>query len=135
MAKATASEIQELAFPLSQKYPVKIIKEPIKSLVMVQMRETVQESLFYIGEVLVVESIVEMDSVKGVAVTLGDDFDKVFAMAIIDAAFNKKAEECEDMEQRLFQLEKKQIETEQKENALFQETKVNFNSMDSGITQ
>jgi len=53
-------------------------------------------------------------------------------MAILDACLNKKIEESSAIEQSLFQLERKQIEKEQKENALFQKTKVNFNSMDQG---
>jgi len=132
MAKASLSEIQVIAEPLTHKYSIQIIKEPAKSLAMVQLRETVRESLFYIGEVLVVEAIVSIGDVKGMAVTLGDDFEKVLAMAILDACFNKKIEESDAIEQSLFQLERKQIEKEQKENALFQKTKVNFNSMDQG---
>lgn len=132
MAKASLSEIQVIAEPLTHKYSIQIIKEPTKSLAMVQLRETVQESLFYIGEVLVVEAIVSIGDVKGMAVTLGDDFEKVLAMAILDACLNKKIEESSAIEQSLFQLERKQIEKEQKENALFQKTKVNFNSMDQG---
>lgn len=132
MAKASLSEIQVIAEPLTHKYSIQIIKEPTKSLAMVQLRETVQESLFYIGEVLVVEAIVSIGDVKGMAVTLGDDFEKVLAMAILDASLNKKIEESGAIEQSLFQLERKQIEKEQKENALFQKTKVNFNSMDQG---
>jgi alpha-D-ribose 1-methylphosphonate 5-triphosphate synthase subunit PhnG len=130
MAKASLSEIQVIAEPLTHKYSIQIIQEPAKSLAMVQLRETVRESLFYIGEVLVVEAIVSIGDVKGMAVTLGDDFEKVLAMAILDASLNKKIEESSAIEQSLFQLERKQIEKEQKENALFQKTKVNFNSMD-----
>lgn len=132
MAKASLSEIQVIAEPLTHKYSIQIIKEPAKSLAMVQLRETVRESLFYIGEVLVVEAIVSVGDVKGMAVTLGDDFEKVLAMAILDACLNKKIKESGAIEQSLFQLERKQIEKEQKENALFQKTKVNFNSIDQG---
>jgi hypothetical protein len=59
---------------------------------------------------------------------------RFFAMAIIDAAFNKKEKNVTTWNNVYFSW-KRTEETEQKENALFQETKVNFNSMDSGITQ
>ena len=96
------------------------------------MREPVKESLFYIGEVLVCEAVIELDGTRGMAVTMGDDFEKVLNMAIIDAAYNRGVFEREP---ELLRLEAEQRLTEQKRNAMHMKTMVNFNSMDSEVPQ
>lgn len=70
-----------------------------------------------------------MNGVNGTAVAMGDDYDKTLAMAIIDAAYNGNLFADETV---LLELEKEQIAREEKENAMFMKTMVNFKSMDSG---
>lgn len=127
MAKADSKVIAELAADIKARYDITIIKDPGKTLTMIKMREPVKESLFYIGEVIVTEAHVELDGVKGTAVTMGDDFDKTLNMAIIDAADNKGVFTGNNV---LFELERSQIELEQKENAMHMKTMVSFTSMD-----
>lgn len=89
MAKADRDFVIDLAEGIKSKHEVVIIKSPEKGLAMIKMREPVKESLFYIGEVIVSEALVSVDGVNGMAVTMDDDFDKVLAMAIVDAADRK----------------------------------------------
>jgi alpha-D-ribose 1-methylphosphonate 5-triphosphate synthase subunit PhnG len=91
------------------------------------MREPVRQSLFYIGEVVVCEATVEIDGMKGIAVTMGDDTEKVLDMAIIDAAINKGVFNGMDI---LLTLEKEQNDKVMRENAMHLKTMVNFKSMD-----
>ena len=128
MSKADAGDIAVIAKDLKDKHSVVVIKAPNKTLAMIKMREPVKKSLFYIGEVMVTEIILELDGIKGMAVTMGDDFDKVYDMAVIDAACNSGIFE---REQELLLLEAEQKEVEMKENAMYMKTMVNFNSMDS----
>lgn len=130
LTKADARTVSELSAKIREQYKTVIIKEPNKTLTMIKMREPVKESLFYIGEVMVCEAIVELDGVKGIAVTMGDDFEKTLGMAIIDAACNKGVFSDEEV---LLNLEKAQIELEQKENAMHLKTMVNFTSMDQEV--
>ena len=132
LAKAEREEVGCLAKKIKDKYSVTIIKKPEKTLAMIKMREPVKESLFYLGEVIISEAVVMLDDVKGTAVTMGDDFDKVTNMAVIDAACNKGV--FEDYA-ALEQLEEKQLLAEQRENAMFMKTKVNFHSMDTEDAQ
>jgi len=128
MAKADSGSIGELAGPIKRRHEIVIIKAPQKTLTMIKLREPVKSSLFYIGEVIVTEAIVELDGVKGMAVTMGDDFEKTLDMAVIDAACNKGVFAGEAA---LLALEKRQTEREQKENALHLKTMVSFSSMDA----
>lgn len=129
MSRADGKIISVLSEKVKKEHKIVIIKEPEKSLAMIKMREPVKESLFYIGEVMVCNAAVELDGVSGMAVTMGDDFEKTLNMAVIDAACNKGVFRDEDV---LINLEKKQKEKEEKENAMHLKTMVSFNSMDSG---
>lgn len=128
MSKADRSEIIKLAEEVKSQYDVIVVKEPEKALTMIKMREPVKESLFYLGEVIVTEATVSINGVNGTAVAMGDDYEKTLSMAIIDAAYNGSLFQKEDV---LLEMEKNQISKEEKENAMFMKTMVNFRSMDS----
>ncbi len=97
---------------------------------MIKMREPVRRSLFYLGEVIVCEAVVELNGVKGMAVTMGDDTDKTLDMAIVDAAVNGGIFTGIET---LLALEKRQQEKIMRENALHMKTMVNFESMDGEV--
>lgn len=128
MSKANREIVIKLADEIRKEHEVVIVKAPEKVLAMVKMREPVKEMKFYIGEVIVTETTVSIDGVMGLAVTMGDDFDKALSMAIIDCAYNGGIFKKEKV---LLELENEQKEREEKENAMFMKTMVNFNSMDS----
>lgn len=128
MSKADRSVILELAEDIKKEHEVVIVKAPEKVLAMVKMREPVKEMKFYIGEVIVTETTVSMEGVTGHAVAMGDDFEKTLSMAIIDGAYNGGFFHQEEV---LLKLEKEQKIQEEKENAMFMKTMVNFNSMDA----
>ena len=126
MAKADRQVIIDMAEEIKKTEKVFIVKAPEKVLTMIKMREPVKESLFYLGEVIVTEASVMVADKNGMAVLMGDDYEKTLAMAIIDGAFNAGLIKDEKV---FLELEKRQIEREEKENALFAKTMVNFNTM------
>lgn len=130
LARAGAKQVKALADEIKKNHSPVIVKAPEKSLTMIRMREPVKESLFYLGEVIVSEAIVDLDGAKGVAVLMGDDFDKVLDMAVIDAACNKGVFQRYDA---LEQMEREQTVHLEKENAMFMQTMVSFHSMDSEV--
>lgn len=130
LAKASKDTVAALSADIQKGHNITIIKEPGKTLTMIKVREPVKQSLFYMGEVIVCETVVELDGVKGMAVTMGDDMVKTLHMAIIDAAINKGV--FTDMD-TLLALEKEQQEFVMRENALHLKTMVNFESMDGEV--
>lgn len=132
LSRAERSDVVRLGEELQQQYPVTIVKKPEKSLTMIQMREPVKNSLFYIGETMVTEAVVTLADTVGTAVTMGDDFEKTLYMAIIDAAINKGVFAHQDL---LLQWEQAQRRKLEQENAMFQKTKVDFHSMDAEAAQ
>ena len=127
LAKADRETVASLSADIRRTHSPVIVKEPGKTLAMIKMREPAQQSLFCIGEVIVCEAVVELDSVKGVAVCMGDDTEKTLDMAIIDAAVNKGVFQGMDT---LLALEKEQEDRIMRENAMHLKTMVNFTSMD-----
>lgn len=128
MSKADRDIIISIAEDIKKKKEIVVVKSPEKVLTMIKMREPVKESLFYLGEVIVTEATVSIDGVNGTAVAMGDDYEKTLGMAIIDAAFNCNLFENEE---QFLALEKEQTIKDEKENAMFKKTMVNFHSMDS----
>lgn len=88
MAGASGEELSAIANQIKTDSVVRILKEPQKTLVMVKVRESVKNSLFYLGEVLATECMVTVDGIKGVSVIAGDDFHKAASAAIIDGYLN-----------------------------------------------
>ena len=127
LGKASRQQVSALAAPYKEKQRITVIKEPAKSLAMIRMREPVKESLFYLGEVIVCEASVLLGQTKGTAVTMGDDFEKVMDMAVLDAAVNAGIFE----EDALLILEAAQTAETEKENALYLNTMVSFTAMDA----
>lgn len=130
LAKADSGLVKLLSDEIQMKHTITIVKEPGKTLTMIKMREPVKQSLFYLGEVIVSEAVVELDGAKGMAVTMGDDTKKTLNMAIIDAAINKGV--FTGMS-KLLVWEQEQQDAVMRVNALHLKTMVNFDSMDGEV--
>jgi alpha-D-ribose 1-methylphosphonate 5-triphosphate synthase subunit PhnG len=128
LAKSDRHILSALAAEIQANHRVAIVKGPNKALAMIQMREPVRQGLFYLGEVIVSEAVAELEGVKGVAVAMGDDTEKVLHMAVIDAAVNKGVFTEMDT---LLALEKEQTDRAMRENAIHLKTMVRFESMDA----
>ncbi len=115
MSKADPAVLAALAETVKNAHDISVVKAPGKTLAMVRLRESVKSSLFHIGEVIVTEAVVELEGARGIAVTIGDDFEKTLHMAIIDAACNRGVFTDESV---LLDLERSQTELEQKEHAM-----------------
>lgn len=63
-----------------------VVKPPETGMVVLQVREPVEESRFYLGEVLVTECAVEVAGVPGWSMREGDDRVAALAAALLDAA-------------------------------------------------
>lgn len=82
-----------LASDILNHYQVDLIEEPNHGLVMVKVRETAQQSLFYLGEVLVTECKVRTNGAIGIGIVKGDQPELSYRLAVIDAAYAAGLEE------------------------------------------
>ena len=131
LAKADSRELAALSADIQKTHQPIIVKGPEKTLAMIKLREPVNQSLFYLGETIVHEAVVEIEGTQGIAVLMcsgrESDATKTLDMAIIDAAINKGI--LTDMD-TLLELERQQNDQVMRENALHLKTMVNFESMD-----
>lgn len=129
LSRASKEEIKSLVEPITDTYKIEIMKAPQKGLVMVKVRESIKQSLFYLGEVLVTECMVMVNGIKGVSVMAGDDFEKVLNSAIIDAILNGDFPESLTILNQLKELDQKQQKERGIRNSQILKSKVNFNIM------
>lgn len=128
LAKASAEDVAVLAEPIKAKAQIQVLKEPQKTLVMVKVRESIKNSLFYLGEVLATECMVTVNGVKGMSVIAGDQFDKAMNIAVIDGYLNENASSADILEQ-IAALGVSQQQARQHMNRQIRKSKVNFNVM------
>lgn len=129
LSLAEPEQVMEISKLITDRYPVISIRPAQKTLTMIKVREPVGASLFYLGEVLCCECMVEVEGAKGFAVLAGDNFEKTTAAAVIDAALNAGVDGMEEITDRLLALEKQKTEDRAPMNAQIMKSKVNFNVM------
>jgi alpha-D-ribose 1-methylphosphonate 5-triphosphate synthase subunit PhnG len=121
---------EQLAAVIKSNYKINVLDVPNNGLVMVKMRENAKQSLFYIGEVAVIEARVEVQGSIGLGVVIGADSQLAYNLAIIDAAYNANIPEILSWREILLAEEgliEKKIKSK---TASILKTKVDFETMD-----
>lgn len=130
LTRASKEEVGALAEHVKQEHEIQMVKQPQKTLVMVKARESVKQSLFYLGEILATECMVMVDGKKGVSVLAGDEFEKAADVAVIDGYMNLMKEgDTSRMERELQKLAEKQKADRSELNREILKSKVKFNVM------
>ncbi|KAB2329387.1 phosphonate C-P lyase system protein PhnG [Cytobacillus depressus] len=121
---------RELVCEIERNHTIHIIAEPHHALTMVNMRETAKKTLFYLGEVLVTETKVQINQAFGVGIVVGDEEELSYLLAVIDAAYEANLVETKGWT-LLFEEEEKRIRHNRTtQEASILKTKVNFEMMD-----
>ncbi|WP_319469627.1 phosphonate C-P lyase system protein PhnG [uncultured Trichococcus sp.] len=118
-----------MAGTIEGSYPIEMISEPNEALTMIKVRESAQNSLFYLGEVLITETKVRVAGKLGIGLVKGHEAELSRALAVIDAAYSAGLPETQEWQETLEQLElagEEAIDRRQRELA---RTKVNFETM------
>ncbi len=97
---------------------------------MIKVREGAQNSVFYLGEMLVTECKVQIDDKLGVGIIHDDNPEMAYNLAVIDAAYNACLLETSTWKAILFAEEERIRNREAKEMADVLKTKVDFTTMD-----
>jgi alpha-D-ribose 1-methylphosphonate 5-triphosphate synthase subunit PhnG len=122
VAKKLSEEIESI-------YDVKIVEEPNYGLVMIKMREGAKKSLFYLGEILVTETKVQINGKLGIGIVSGNNYDLSYWLAVIDAAYNAELNEIRGWEEILINEEIHINDEITREQGKVLMTKVNFDTM------
>ncbi|WP_175640477.1 phosphonate C-P lyase system protein PhnG [Metabacillus schmidteae] len=122
--------VAKLATQIEQFSSIKIERSPQTGLVMMKTRDSVSKQPFYMGEVLITECVVEVNGTVGIGVLMGENPEKAYQMAIIDAAFNGNLPLLKEWTVLLEEEERKIIGRQKEEVALVSSSKVNFDTME-----
>jgi len=122
--------LRKLSGEIEERYPVAIVRTPEKSLVMSKARDSVSQQPFFVGEILVSECIVDIQGTHGFGALIGEDAEKAYELAVIDAAMNASLPETKDWISVL-KTEEERIATRLlQDRELVMKTKVNFDTME-----
>ena len=129
-AYADGALLRPLAEKAAEGREAALLKGPEKTIVLLQVREPVRKSRFYLGELLAAHCVVELGGVRGAAVLMGDDLDKARDAAVLDAALYGGFPGFALVEGELFRLEEARKAELGKEAAEIKKTKVSFRSLE-----
>ena len=131
LARASREKVLELAAMVRGACGEVLLKKaPAKTLVMLPMIEPVRQTRFFIGELLACDAMVSIGGCEGVGVLMGDDFEKVVAVATLDSAFRAGIPLCAQLEETLRAWKDGQDKELRQEAALYGRTRVDFNIME-----
>lgn len=133
MAESNLEFLLKLTEHIKENYPIEILEEPNCGMVMVKMREGAKKHLFYIGEVLVTECKVMVNGVIGLGIINGDNRDKAYHMAIIDAAYNADIDELNIIDDMLHKEKLRLDNYKALKNEQILKTKVDFETLDEEV--
>jgi alpha-D-ribose 1-methylphosphonate 5-triphosphate synthase subunit PhnG len=126
LAEGNSSVWESLSQRLAERYEIKMIQEPETCLIMMPVKDSVENSMFYLGEILITEAVVDLGGTQGYGFALEDRPEHALACAVIDAALSHGVQESTEI--RLL-LEQQKSEIEQKtmlEKRMIASTRVNF---------
>ncbi len=114
---------------------VEVIHPASMGLVMMRAEESVAKEVFHVGEILTTDATVTVDGVLGYGIVMGNDPDKAYTLALIDALYHssdpKWANTKEQMDVELIHQAEKQRQKRQQEYQFIQRTMVDFEVMDA----
>lgn len=129
LAQSSEESVCELAAIVLQAYPtgnIKLLSGPQRGLVMLRVRETVANSQFNAGEILVTEVKLELDGQFGYGIAMGDCPRKAMAIALVDAAIRKGGAVLQQLDAPLGELSRQLHESYQHTYTMAASTKVDF---------
>jgi alpha-D-ribose 1-methylphosphonate 5-triphosphate synthase subunit PhnG len=121
------------AAEIRAQHRVEILQAPRAGLVMAQVRESARRSVFNLGEVLVTEAKVRVDGFPGLGLVRGWDESLAESLAIIDAGCRAQISLTQAWEEKLVEASKILDERLSEERRRLETTRVDFQTMDTGV--
>lgn len=120
--------LSQLSRQIEQQYKVRVEKPATKGLILTKARDSVSMQPFYVGEVFITECTVSIGQVYGFGAVMGEEPERAFQLAVVDAAFRAALPETASWHRLLLEEEQRIREKHEREHALIMQTKVNFDA-------
>jgi alpha-D-ribose 1-methylphosphonate 5-triphosphate synthase subunit PhnG len=129
LSHSPVASVTALAEQVLQHYPadaVTIISGPRVAMVQLRMQESVANSVFNAGEILVTETRLELNGTFGFGMIIGNDPTFATALAVIDAALRLPGDPHADLHATITDLGDQLSTSQQRQFAAANSTKVEF---------
>lgn len=125
--------LDSIAREVEQAHDVEVVREPVEELVMLKMRESARRSQFYLGEALMTSCVVRIGEAYGYGMVLGEDRDKAFDLAIVDAAYalDDPADDRRAYDERIAEEQERIAAQKRLRNEAVLRTQVDFSTMEA----
>lgn len=131
----TETILDKISKEIEDSCSIQVIDKPNEGVVMVKMRDSAKNGPFYIGEVLVSESKIEVNGNVGIGIIKGHHPNKAYKLALIDGAYNSCNSNIKKWNKILLKEEKNIEQQHEIFNGKVRQTKVDFNTMsDQGVS-
>lgn len=130
LVKASAEVVENFAEEILKKYNVIVVEESNNGVVMVKLREKAKSSLFFLGEVLITECKVMINGSLGIGIIKGNEPERAYHLAVVDAAYNANLAETDAWENVLKTTEEIIVQDNKVFSNKVLKTKVNFDTME-----
>lgn len=118
--------LREMSDEVLRAGPASAISGPRVALALVEARDTASQARFFAGEALLTECVVEVDGVRGFGAVLGEDPERAYRLAVVDAGWTAGRLEMEDWGPRLDDGERQVANRFAKEAQRTERTRVAF---------
>lgn len=122
--------LKNMAAEVEKEAEIRMEKPPQTSLVMMKALDSVSTQPFYMGEVLVTECMVAIEDHFGMGVIMGEEPDRAYQIAVIDAAFNAHLPVVDRLMPLLEKEEGHIMESQSMESAIASASRVRFDTME-----
>lgn len=122
--------LRKFSLQVEANVPVQLESPPTIGSIMMKARDSVSMQPFYMGEILVTECTVSIQGYFGLGMIKGEELEKAYQLAVIDAAFNANLPFTEAWITQLEKEEEKIANRQQEEAMLAKQTKVQFDTME-----
>lgn len=129
MCHCSLDHLKIMVERIEEQRHITTIKPAATGLIMIKMRDSAQLQLFYLGEVLVTECKVEIDSHVGIGIVRGVQEVRATYMATIDAAFNAGLPITAELIEKLNEISAQYTNNKKAYNAQILKTKVDFETL------
>jgi alpha-D-ribose 1-methylphosphonate 5-triphosphate synthase subunit PhnG len=114
---------------------VEIIHPASMGLVMMKAEESVAKEVFHVGEILTTDATVTIDGVFGYGIVMGNDPDKAYTLALLDALFHSAEDKWTTIKGKidldLTRQTQQQRQQSMQDYQLIKRTMVDFEVMDA----
>ncbi len=131
LSQSPTEVVVDMAEQVLGSYPdtaVTIISGPKVAMVQLRMRESVNNSVFNAGEVLVTETRLELNGTFGFGMIIGNNPEHATALAVIDAALRMPNPAHAPFDDALVSLDAQLVQRQQRQFAASASTKVEFDT-------